>query len=261
MSLLEHLGEIRRRLMRVVGVTVVAMIAGLYAAKPLLNYFKQAKPASGIEWNAFAPWDGLRVYIQVAFLLAVVVVGPFALYQLWSFAKPGLKLPERQAALRYIPYTFLLFLAGLSFAYFIVFPLAFRFTTSFNGSLGLMDVYGVAQYFSFMFNILLPLSLMFQMPVVVMFLTRLRLLNPERLRKMRRYAYMAQLVAATLVTPPDVVSVLLVAVPLVGLYEMSVFLSGVIVRKQRQMDNEQQYSATERRDSDGNGRQDQPAVG
>jgi sec-independent protein translocase protein TatC len=83
-----------------------------------------------------------------------------------------------------------------------------------------------------MFNILLPIALLFELPVVVMFLTRLRLVNPKRLRKLRRYAYMALVILSTIVTPPDAISAIIVAIPLILLYEISVLLSGVVYRKQ-----------------------------
>jgi len=229
----EHLGELRRRLVWVLLVLAVTMVAGFFAAEPLLAYFKTVEPASRIDWNAFTPWDGLRVYLQVALMIALAATVPFALYHLWAFVKPGLKELERKAALRYIPYSVALFFAGLGFAYFVVFPNVFKFTSRFNEDLALVETYGIAQYFAFMFNILLPLSLLFELPVVIVFLTKIRLLNPSLLRKWRRYAYMLLLIAATFVTPPDVLSVLLVAIPLIVLYEASVFLSGHIYARQK----------------------------
>lgn len=233
MSMVDHLGEVRKRLFRVLLVTAAALIAGFLLARPVLDYFRHAEPAAGMEWNAFTPWDGIKVCLQLALIFSLVVSGPFALYQVWCFFKPGLKETERKATVRYIPYAFLLFLAGLGFAYFVVFPLAFEFTSGFNRSIELSETYGIAQYFSFMFNILLPLSLLFELPVCVLFLTRIGLLNPVRLRKMRRYAYMALLAASTFITPPDVISVLVVAVPMLLIYEASVLLSGRIYRKLR----------------------------
>ncbi|MCD9021679.1 twin-arginine translocase subunit TatC [Cohnella silvisoli] len=232
LALGEHLGELRRRLVWILLMLAATMIAGFFIAGPILEYFKQAEPASRITWNAFTPWDGLRVYLQVAFLISLVVTVPFTLYHLWSFVKPGLRELEQKAALRYIPYSVVLFFVGLGFAYFIVFPNVFKFTSTFNEDLDLVETYGIAQYFSFMFNILLPLSLLFELPVIIMFLTRLRLLKPMLLRKWRRYSYMLLLITATFVTPPDVISVLMVAIPLIVLYEASVILSGYIYSRQ-----------------------------
>ncbi|MNR00126.1 Sec-independent protein translocase protein TatCd [compost metagenome] len=110
--------------------------------------------------------------------------------------------------------------------------MAFYFTSSISKSLEITEMYGAAQYFTFMFNILLPLACVFEMPIVVMFLTKIRLLNPKRLHKFRRYAYMLMVILATVITPPDAISAILVSIPLIILYEFSVFMSSFIHRKQ-----------------------------
>jgi sec-independent protein translocase protein TatC len=233
MSLVEHLGELRKRIFWIVAVLVLGMIGGFFVAKPILVYLQEASPLVDATWNAFSPWDGLRVYMQVSFILALIITGPVALYHLWAFVKPGLSKEEQKATVRYIPYSVLLFLLGLSFAYFVVFPLAFKFASGLTESLAIKETYGITQYFSFMFNILLPISLLFELPVIVMFLTRIRLVNPKRLRKLRRYAYLALVILSTIVTPPaDALSPIIVAIPLIILYEISVMLSSVIYKKQ-----------------------------
>lgn len=232
MSLSDHLGELRKHVVWIAVLLAVTMVAGFIAARPVLEYLKQTEPASSIVWNAFAPWDGVRIYLHFAFLLAFVVTSPFTFYRLWLFVKPGLSVKERKETLRYIPYMVALFLVGASFAYFIVFPLALRFTSGFNRDMGLTETYGITQYFSFMFNIILPLAVLFEMPLVILFLTRIGLLNPAFLGKARRYAYMLLLVSATFITPPDVISVFIVALPLIGLYEASILISKYFLRKQ-----------------------------
>jgi sec-independent protein translocase protein TatC len=245
MSLVDHLTELRRRLIWVIVVLLVTMGIGFFAASYLLDYLKSVPPASNMTWNAFSPWDGIRIYMQFAFVVAVVLTLPVILYHLWAFVKPGLRVEEQGATLKYIPFTVLLFLVGLTFSYFVVFRMAFYFTTGVNVSLNLTETYGITQYFTFMFNILLPVSLLFELPVVVMFLTRLRILNPKRLHKMRRYAYVILVVIGTIITPPDLISDLLVAIPLIILYEISVLLSGFIYRKQLAKDKawEEEYGA------------------
>lgn len=232
MVLLEHLGELRKRMIGVLLMFVISLAAGLFLAEPVLSYLKSVPPATGISLNAFSPWDSINIYLQVAFVFAVAFSLPFTLYQLWAFVKPGLRMEEQKATLKYIPGAAILFVAGLSFAYFVVFPMAFNFTSMVTKRLELTETYGISQYFSFMFNILIPLSLLFELPVVVMFLTKIRVLNPKRLQKMRRYAYLLLVIVATLVTPPDFISDILVAVPLILLYEISVLLSRLVYRKQ-----------------------------
>lgn len=233
-SLVEHLTELRKRIIWVLVVLVLSMIGGFFAAKPLILYLVSEEPAASLNMplNTFSPWDGIRVFMQFAFAVGLCFTLPFALYQLWMFVKPGLTELEHRSALRYIPGTVLLFLLGVAFGYFVVFPMAFYFTSTVTKSLGLTETYGISQYFTFMFNIVLPMSILFELPIVVMFLTKIRILNPQRLKKMRRFAYIILVVIATVVTPPDFISDILVAIPLIILYEVSVLLSGNIYRKQ-----------------------------
>jgi sec-independent protein translocase protein TatC len=238
-SLVEHLTELRKRLIWVIVILVVAMIGGFFAAKPIIVYLMHSEPASSIvTLNTFSPWDAIRLYMQFSFAIGLVVTLPFALTQIWLFVKPGLMEHEQKATLRYIPGAVFLFLLGLAFAYFIIFPMAFYFTSNVTQSLSLTETYGAAQYFTFMFNILLPMAILFELPVVVMFLTKLRILNPTRLKKLRRYAYLVLIIIATLVTPPDFISDILVAVPMIVLYEISIMLSAKVYKGQLERDKQ-----------------------
>ncbi|MDQ0873136.1 sec-independent protein translocase protein TatC [Paenibacillus sp. V4I3] len=238
MSLVEHLGELRKRIMWVLVVLVIGMVGGLICAKPIIRYLKNIPPADTISWNVFSPWDALRLYMNFGLAVGILITLPVILYHIWAFVKPGLREAEQKASIIYIPYAFLLFLGGLSFGYWVVFPMAFYFTSSISRSLEITEMYGAAQYFTFMFNIILPLAIVFEMPIVVMFLTKIRLLNPKRLHKFRRYAYMLLVILSTVITPPDAISAILVALPLIVLYEFSVFMSGFIYRKQLAKDAE-----------------------
>ncbi|GGG16992.1 twin-arginine translocase subunit TatC [Paenibacillus abyssi] len=231
-TLMEHVTELRKRLLRVVLVLVGGMAVGFIFARPIFLYFMDVPPANAIALNVFNPWDAIKIYMNFALLIGLIPALPFAMYQLWAFLKPGLRNEEQGASLTYIPFALLLFLAGLAFGYFIVFKMAFHFTTQISASMQLVETYGVAQYFSFMFNIVIPVSLLFELPVVVMFLTNLRLLNPDRLRKGRRYAYLLLTIIATVITPPDLISAIIVGIPMILLYEVSVYLSGVIYKRQ-----------------------------
>ncbi|WP_350356255.1 twin-arginine translocase subunit TatC [Cohnella hashimotonis] len=236
MKLSLHLAELRKRLFLILLVLAATMAGGLWIATDLLNYLRTLGPAAGIMWHAFSPWDSIRVYMQAAFLCSVGVSMPFILYQLWAFVRPGLRREERSAALRYIPLATLLFAAGVAFAYFVVFRSAFRFSATLNERMEMTETYGTAQYFSFMFSILLPVSLIFELPAVLMFLTKLRLIRPVFLRKYRRHAYLGLIAVSTFIAPPDFVSNLLIAAPLLLLFELSVMLSSFIHRRQVLLD-------------------------
>ncbi|MFS0836667.1 twin-arginine translocase subunit TatC [Paenibacillus sp. 1P03SA] len=230
--LVEHLAELRKRIFWVLGVLIIGLVIGLIFAKNVILFLKSVPPADKIAWHVFSPWDALRLYMNFGFVVALLITLPVILYHIWAFVSPGLRESEQKASILYIPGAVVLFLAGLAFGYFVVFPMAFYFTTAISRSMGITELYGAAQYFSFMFNIILPLSVLFELPIVVMFLTKLRILNPKRLAKMRRYAYMVLVILSTVITPPDAISAILVALPMIVLYEFSVLLSGFIYRKQ-----------------------------
>lgn len=236
MSLFEHLGELRKRLIYVIIVLTAGLVLGLIAAEPLYNYLVSMEPVNSMTLHSFSLWDGIGMYMKFAFVIALVITLPFTAYQLWAFVKPALRPIEQQSTLKYVPFALIMFLIGLSFSYFVVFPLAFNFTRTVAEHLNLEETYGVIQYFTFMFSILIPVSLMFELPLLVMFLTAIRLVNPQRLRKMRRVAYFILAFIGIAITPPDFISDILVIIPLVLLYEFSVFLSGIVFRKQQAAD-------------------------
>ncbi|WP_248928740.1 twin-arginine translocase subunit TatC [Paenibacillus hamazuiensis] len=238
MPLVEHLAELRKRIIWVIVVLIIGMVIGLIYAQSLINYLKTLPPADKINWNVFSPGDALRIYLNFGLVAGLIITLPFALYHIWAFLKPGLREEEQKASLMFVPFAFLLFLIGLAFGYFVVFRMAFMFTSSISQHLQLTETYGISQYFSFMFSIIIPLALLFELPIVVMFLTRLRILNPQLMRKLRRYAYLILVIVAGVITPPDATSMILVFLPMIVLYEFSAFLSGIIYRKQLKEDAE-----------------------
>ncbi|WP_136606478.1 twin-arginine translocase subunit TatC [Paenibacillus dokdonensis] len=232
----EHLSELRKRLFWILAVFLVSMITAMFFTGDVLHFLKSRPPASLIAWNAFSPFDGIKIYMYLSAALSMIVAVPFTLFQVWGFVKKGLRKDERLAALKYIPVAFVLVIVGFVFAYFVVFPMAFRFTTDTTKNLGLVETYGIAQYFSFLTNIVVPVSLAFELPVIAMFLTRLRILNPAKLGKMRKVAYMVLVLIACMISPPEFFSHISVSVPFIILYEVSVLMSRVVYRKQQRLD-------------------------
>ncbi|MFC5472217.1 twin-arginine translocase subunit TatC [Cohnella suwonensis] len=233
MPLMEHLGELRKRIIYCLIVFVLGLVGGLFGSQPVFDYLVEAAPVDNLDLHAFSPWDAIGLYMKFAFLISFIVAIPFAMFQLWSFVKPALGEKEQKATLVFVPWALVMFLVGLAFSYFVVFPMAFLFTEKVTNNLGLEQTYGVTQYFSFLFNILLPISLLFELPLVILFLSRIGILTPALLVKMRKIAWFILIAIGVMVTPPDVVSDLLVAVPLVLLYEISVLLSKIAYGKRQ----------------------------
>lgn len=231
MNLLFHLDELRRRLLFVLIALVVAMGVGLFVAPYMFAFVKSEPYAAGLTWNVFSPWDGAKIYMSAAFLFAVGVTLPFTLYQLWAFVKTGLKPDEREASVLYIPAVIASFLIGLAFSYYVVFPMSISFATRITDNLQLVETYGVTQFFSFMFSIILPVTLAFELPLVVMFLTRIGIVNPVMMGKLRKHAYLVLVVLASIISPPELISHLMVFIPLVVLYEISILLARFVYRR------------------------------
>lgn len=237
-SFAEHFTELRRRIAWSVLIFFVTLIVGFIYAIDIFHWIRETTFAD-LAINTFSPSDSIKVYMQISFIIAFVITLPVILYQIWQFVRPGLHPKEQKATLLYIPASVVLFISGLSFGYFAVFPFLIKFMTSINEQMGIVEVYGVYQAFGFLFNIIFPIALFFELPVIVLFLTSIGVLKPTYLIKARRYAYLIMVIIAAVISPPDFISNILVAIPLIVLYEASIWLSTWLYRrmeKRRQID-------------------------
>lgn len=239
MSMWDHFGELRKRLLYVFIVFVLSMLVGFFFAEGVVTYLK-LQVAEQLQLAVFSPTDAIKVYIQFAVAVGLTMTMPFALYQLWAFVKPGLTEKERKVTLSYIPGGALLFLVGLAFGYFLLFPFVLEFMTSIATQLDALEMYGMLQYFSFLFKLVVPFGFLFQMPLLILFLTSLGIITPMFLSKIRKYAYFALFVLAALITPPEILSHLLVTVPLIILYEISIWFSKLAYRSMLKRNKQQE---------------------
>ncbi|WP_391205904.1 twin-arginine translocase subunit TatC [Psychrobacillus sp. L4] len=233
LTLVEHLTELRKRLIIIIATFVLSLALGFWMAPKTLHFLKQQPTAAHVEWNVFGYTDGLMIYIKCALILAILITLPIAMYQIWLFVKPGLLEKESKGTIYFIPISFFLFLAGISFSYFILFPLMLNFMKSINDSIGAVETYGMQQYFTFMFNLITPVGIVFELPVIVLFLTKLGIVTPDRLRKMRKISYIVLAVVGAAITPPDFLSEIIIIIPLLILFEISVFVSNWSYKKQQ----------------------------
>lgn len=234
MSMVGHLSELRKRLMWILASFVLAMIFGFIAAEPIVEHIKHDPVAANVSWYVFGLSEALRIYMQVAFIIALVITLPLILFHLWRFVSPGLMEEEKKAIATYIPFSFLLLILGLLFGYYFLFPMIIGFLSKFSTMLGAQETYGLTQYFQFLFNLVLPISLLFELPIIILFLTSIRLVNPPMLIQFRKYAIFLAVVVSAAITPPDFVSNIVVTIPIIILYEISIVLSKGIYRRQLQ---------------------------
>src|SRR5699024_3564112 len=165
--------------------------------------------------------------------VALILTLPVLSLQLWLFIRPGLTKSERRASLAYVPAIFLLFVIGLVFGYVMFIKLILPFLLALNDGM-FNELFTVERYFQFLLRITIPFAILFEIPIILMFLTSLGIVTPSFLRKTRKYAHFILLVVGALVTPPDVILQLAVAIPLFVLYEISIYLSTIVYLKKRQ---------------------------
>lgn len=229
MKLLEHLDELRSKLINIMLAFMVSLASSLIFVKDIYNWLVRDLEERLV---ILGPSDILWVYMMISFVVAVAITIPLAAFQTWRFVAPALNRHEKRVTLFYIPALFILFLIGISFGYFLLFPIVLSFLTTLSTE-QFETMFTAEKYFRFMFNLTLPLGLLFEMPVVVIFLTRLGVLNPYRLSKARKLSYFVLITASVIITPPDVVSDILVIIPLLTLFEISISLSKRVYKKRQ----------------------------
>ncbi|MBD8026779.1 twin-arginine translocase subunit TatC [Ureibacillus sp. Re31] len=235
LTLVEHLEELRKRLIIISVTFVLSCLIGFWLAPKTLNMIKQQPTAATVDWNLFGYTDGLMIYVKCALILAILITLPVTLWQIWLFVKPGLTEKEAKGTLFYIPISFLLFLFGISFSYFLLFPLMLNFLSNVNTSIGAIETYGIKQYFTLLFNIVLPVGFVFELPVVILFLTNIGLVTPDKLKKMRKVAYFILIIVGVSISPPDFLSDIIIIVPLLLLFEISISVSSWSLKRRERL--------------------------
>lgn len=219
--LIEHLLELRRRLMWTIGGLLLCFLALMPFAQQLYTFVAQPLMAtlpagtSMIATDVIAPFFvPVKVTLMAAFLLSL----PHTLYQVWAFIAPALYQNEKRLVMPLVLSSVLLFFAGMAFAYFLVFPLVFKFLAGVT-PVGVNMATDIDKYLSFILGMFVAFGATFEVPVVVVLLNRMGVVSLAQLRQARPYVIVGAFVLAAVITPPDVISQVLLAVPLIVLYE------------------------------------------
>lgn len=237
MPLIEHLMELRQRLLWSVGAFFIAFVVCYYfstnlygfLAQPLANVlFEQGGGDRRMIFTAL--YEAFFTYLKVAFFGAIFFSFPIWATQLWLFIAPGLYRSEKRTIMPFLVASPVLFLAGAALAYYFIFPLAWHFFISFEtpagaGTVPIQLEAKVSEYLSLVMHMILAFGFAFQMPVALVLLCKVGILNVATLRKGRRYAIVGMFVVAAIITPPDVISQVGLAVPLILLYEISILFA------------------------------------
>lgn len=235
-TFLSHLIELRQRLVRSLIVFFVACAPTLFFSAELYDLLAaplMANLPEGSRMIATGVITPFLIPVKIAFMAAFVAVLPFILYQVWAFVAPGLYLHEKRLALPLVVSSTLLFLAGMIFCYFVVFGGVFRFIATFAPK-SISVAPDIEAYFNFVLGMFMAFGLAFEVPVVVVVLVLMGLVNVAQLREWRGYVIVAIFVVAAVVTPPDVVSQIALALPMCFLYEVGI-LFGQAIEKRRKV--------------------------
>lgn len=235
MPLLDHLIELRNRLLWCVVAMAVAFGVCFYFAKPIFGFLVQPLLAAGQGKLIFTDiFEAFFVEIKVAFFAATMVAFPVIATQLWRFVAPGLYSKEKRAFLPFLLMTPVLFTAGAAMAYYLAMPVALEFLLGFSGDVGGVSqeaLPGVGNYLSFATKFLFGFGVAFLLPVLLMLLERVGILTLAQLKAGRRYAVVGIAIVSAVLTPPDIMSQILLLVPMYFLYEMAILAIMITGRK------------------------------
>jgi sec-independent protein translocase protein TatC len=240
MSFMEHLEELRSRIIKALYGLVVAFVGSLIFAGQLwdiisdpaveaLKHLKVEPP----QLAQLTPMESFSIiWVKLPLLCSVFIASPWIVYQVWAFISPGLYKKERRWALPFVLLTAGLFITGGLFAYFLAFRFGLEFLLGIGMSNNVRPVVSITEYFDLFVNVTLGVGLVFELPVLIFMLTLLRILSPRFLMRHSRYAILIIVIAAAIITPtPDVFNLMLFAIPMCALYFVGVFASYLLVLK------------------------------
>lgn len=233
-TLLSHLVELRSRLVKIAAAVLVLFVALLPFANRIFNLVAQPliDVLPGQQMIATDVASPLLTPFKLTFFVALFIAMPVVLYQVWAFVAPGLYMKEKRFAFPLLASSIALFYAGLAFAYYVVFPLIFGFFTSITPP-GVEMMTDISSYLDFIIKIVMAFGIAFEVPVATVLIVWTGLTTPEKLGKARPYVFLTCFVVGMLLTPPDVISQTLLAVPVYILYEAGLLMSRLFVKKRR----------------------------
>jgi sec-independent protein translocase protein TatC len=244
-TFMSHLFELRDRLMRAGGAVLVLFIIAAPFANTLYEYLAQPLMAALPEGNSMIstePHGPFFVPFKFAFAVATAAAMPYLLYQLWAFIAPGLYEHEKRLTVPLLVSSSLLFYLGILFAYFAVFPLIFAFFTS-TAPEGVLVMTDINAYLSFVLKLFFAFGLAFEVPVVTVLMVRMGMTTPEKLATKRPYIIVGAFVVGMLMTPPDILSQTMLAIPVWILFEAGLYLSRSIKPRSRDDENDEMDDA------------------
>ena len=227
MSLVDHLQELRWRIITIVIAVLIGSGAPYFYAQEIIHFI--TAPAGKLYY--LNPAEAFFTYLKASFFVGFLLVLPIVLYQIWAFVVPALTTTERKTAVILLPASVLLFFVGLAFSYYFVLPAAIKFFMGFATE-DLQPLFSLGQYLSFVIAFLLPFGFIFELPLFVLVLAKLGIISSEFLKAKRKIVIVGTFVIGAVISPtPDVFSQSMIAIPMIILYELSVLIVKYVLRK------------------------------
>lgn len=231
MSFLEHLEELRWRIIySFIGLVVGTIIAWIFIDYLINVILLQPARNAGIDLQNLKPFGQVFVYLEVAIICGLVLSIPNVFYQFWKFIAPALKEKERKYISSIVVFSSLCFIIGIVFAYFVMLPISLDFASQF-GTKDINNQFAINEYLSVIISVMLGAGVVFELPMVTYFLTKIGILTPMFMSKYRKYAIVVILILSAFLTPADIVSQFILAIPLGFLYELSILISKAVYKK------------------------------
>ena len=269
MTFFEHIDALRPHLVRGVLALIISMVAAFFAKKYIIDMVLMGPKSpdfptnrllchlshiisgddslciNNIQFNMIntALVGQFNLHLQISLATALVVAIPYLLWELWRFVAPAFTANERAKSRMFVFYVSLCFFSGLLFGYFLIVPLSINFLYGYTASVDIVNMIDVKSYLSTVLHVSLACAIVFQLPLLIYFLSRIGLISASFLRKYRRHAIVILSILSAIITPPDLFSLILVMLPLYGLYEFSIHLSARVGRKRAEREKaEETYS-------------------
>lgn len=226
MTLVDHLTELRRRILIIIGTLLVGILVGFYYSQSIVEYLMRTPG----ELVFLYPGEAFIVHLTVALVIGTIAGLPIILYQVIRFLVPGLKDSEIRVLFMALPLSLGMFVVGVVFAYQVIMPIAYNFFMGF-GTETLEPLISIGSYVSFVLGLIVPFGVVFQLPLIVLLLAGIGIVHPTTLVQYRKYVILIIVIFATVLTPPDVISQALMILPMLLLYEFSILLCRIVFRK------------------------------
>ncbi|MBM3199679.1 twin-arginine translocase subunit TatC [Candidatus Woesearchaeota archaeon] len=227
-AIISHLEELRARMVIVLITIAVLFVAGFFASDYVLRLLEQSFVTSNISLVSTTPLEFVYAKMKIGLWVSLMLSFPLIVYEAFMFVRPAMRKHEKRLLNALLPFSMFLFLAGAAFCYFILLKLGLGFFASMASEAGVENLWNVNKFVSFVFISCASLGLIFQMPIIIYLLNKLGIISVETLKNNRRYVIVGIFVFAAAITPPDVVSQVLVAIPVLVLYEVSILIVRIL---------------------------------